>query len=104
LPSTYGKSCGTTGVPSATSRVGLGMWTKLNLSTNLEQSLDRPVVDETGFNGWVADFVEWSDDTAQNDKPSLVTALKEPLGLTLEPTERPLDFIIIDSAERPMPN
>ena len=104
LPSVYGKSCGAIGVPGATVRVGLATWERLNLYRQFEQSLDRPVIDETGLSGWFATYLEWSDDLTQSEKPSLFTAVREQLGLKLEPAERPLDHLVIDSAERPSPN
>ncbi len=104
LPSSYAKSCGAIGAPSATSRVGLATWENLNLYRQIEQTVDRPVVDETGLSGWFALFLEWSDDPAQTEKASIFTALREQLGLKLEATERPLEVIVVDSAERPAPN
>jgi uncharacterized protein (TIGR03435 family) len=32
------------------------------------------------------------------------TAIKEQLGLTLEPTKSPVDFLVIDHIERPSEN
>jgi uncharacterized protein (TIGR03435 family) len=37
-------------------------------------------------------------------KPVLFTALREQLGLKLEPAERPMEVIVIDSVDRPTPN
>jgi len=104
LPPSYSKSCGAIGVPSATSRVGLATWANLNLHRQFEQSLDRLVVDETGLSGWFAAYLEWSDDVFQIEKPSLFTAVREQLGLRLEPAERPLEVLVVDRVERPAPN
>jgi len=45
-------------------------------------------------------------DAAANaaDLPGLFTALREQLGLDLEAARGPVEFIIIDSAEKPSPN
>ena len=101
------------GVPSATSRIGTGPWANLALYRQLEQSLDRPIVDETGLSGWFALLLEWSDPlpvspqataTVPVDRPERFTALREQLGLKLERTERPLEIIVIDAVERPTSN
>ncbi len=46
------------------------------------------------------------DSGAQSDSsaPSLLTALREQLGLKLETKKEPVDVIVIDSAELPTPN
>jgi uncharacterized protein (TIGR03435 family) len=42
--------------------------------------------------------------TDTGDAPSLPTALREQLGLTLESIQAPTDVIVIDNIERPTPN
>jgi uncharacterized protein (TIGR03435 family) len=88
-------------------------------------TLDRPVIDETGMSGRRFNFhLEMSTETikdlghgargaptvrdprtpANSSDPSLISAIKtaiKKLGLNLEPTEGPGEFIIIDHIERP---
>jgi uncharacterized protein (TIGR03435 family) len=109
----YG-GCGTMGVPAATSRMGRATWANLALHQQLEPSIDRPVIDETGLSGWFALRLDWSDElpgaTSQTstataiDRPSLFTAMREQLGLKLEAAQRPMDVLVIDSVERPTPD
>jgi uncharacterized protein (TIGR03435 family) len=65
--------------------------------------LGRPVVDRSGLIGDYELELTWSPDPGltRSDLPSLFTALREQLGLKLEPTTGPVDVLVIDSAERP---
>jgi len=87
----------------ATTRMGRGSWEKLSLGQRLWPSVNRPVVDETGLTGMFELRLDWSD-APDGDKPVLFTALREQLGLKLEPAERPMEVIVIDSVDRPTPN
>jgi uncharacterized protein (TIGR03435 family) len=70
----------------------------------------RPVVDETGLKASYDFDLKYTPDpqggAAASDStfPDLATALREQLGLRLEPQKRPVDFLIIDHAERPTDN
>ncbi len=91
------------------------------LADVLSDSLDRPVVDMTGLNGFFEVELSWapeqsakiepsgSGQPAANDVPpvneassgpSIFTALQEELGLKLEPRKTPLNFLVIDHAEK----
>jgi uncharacterized protein (TIGR03435 family) len=85
--------------------------------------MDRPVVDRTGVQGLFDFHFEFApDDTspffqsrlqnlpdsgAASDPaggPSIFTALREQLGLKLDPVQAPKEFLMIDSIERPSAN
>ena len=69
--------------------------------------IDRPVVDRTGLQGnygFALKFAPVGAANADADRPELVTALREQLGLKLESTRAPIEVIVIDSVEKPTPN
>ncbi len=74
---------------------------------------DRMVVDRTGLNGRFDFELRWTPDNFQlpspagaavTDAPSIFAALQEQLGLKLESQRGPVEFLVIDSIERPTPN
>jgi uncharacterized protein (TIGR03435 family) len=75
--------------------------------------VDRPVLDRTGLTGSFDMSVEWSlpPDPAQSPTsqvedtgPTFLEALREQLGLRLEPTKAPVDVLVIDHVEKPTPD
>lgn len=73
----------------------------------LTHLLERPVLDKTGLTGKYAFNMRWSPegmDPGSDAPPSIFTAIQEQLGLKLEPAKAPLEFIVIDRAERPSTN
>jgi len=69
--------------------------------------IPRPVIDETGLNGtfdftldWVLEFNAPSDASG----PNFREALKEQLGLKLEPQRGSVDILVIDRVEHPSAN
>jgi len=73
----------------------------------LNRFVDRPVVDRTGLDGRYALNLKFSgtDPLAGADGlPSLFTALREQLGLRLEPQSDSVDALVIDHVEPPTPN
>jgi uncharacterized protein (TIGR03435 family) len=73
--------------------------------------LDRPVIDRTGLSGRYDFDLEFAPDESlwngllprpeNSDKPSLLRAMEEQLGLKLQSTRGPVDTIVIDRVERP---
>jgi len=87
------------------------------LADTLSSRAGRKVVDETGLSGeWDWDLA-WSPgpgepelpggvpaEPAPPDEPSIFAAVREQLGLRLEPARAPLDVLVIDAIERPSAN
>ena len=79
-------------------------------------SVERPVVDKTGLAGIYrfktllppipisARMQATLGDRVSNDPSISLARAVEPLGLKLAPKNTPVDFIVIDSIERPTPN
>jgi uncharacterized protein (TIGR03435 family) len=69
----------------------------------------RVVIDRTGLSGRYEFTVRFASPTstagtAADDRPELFTALREQLGLSLEPARAPVDTLVIDHIERPSEN
>jgi uncharacterized protein (TIGR03435 family) len=90
--------------------------TMASFASLLAEHLDRDVIDATGLTGRFDIELESSDIKARADYtpgpsdlalppaagPPMFTALREQLGLTLEPTTAGVPVVIIDAAERPL--
>lgn len=87
-----------------------------NLSRTYNSLLGRNVIDRTGLTGTFDIHLTWAMDplTASADAgaapppdvtgPSIVTALREQLGLKLESARGPVEVLVIDHVERPSAN
>ena len=75
------------------------------------QRLGRPVIDKTGLTGGY-DFdlafapmaAPTTDTPSDPSRPTIFIALEDQLGLKLQSTKGPLDVIVIDSIEQPVPD
>jgi uncharacterized protein (TIGR03435 family) len=87
------------------SRIGLQQLAAALFNTS-QTGVDRPVVDHTGLAGMFGFTLTFSPfNTAHvSDNPSIFTALREQLGLKLEPAQGPVELLVIDSVEQPTPN
>lgn len=84
------------------------------LATLLSTMVDRTVVERTGLSGAFDFELNWTPNRApqrpdaappaNSDDPSIFTALREQLGVKLEPAKAPTDVLVIDHVERPTPN
>lgn len=87
------------------------------LAKLLTSELARPVLDQTKLKSRFDINLRWTpdaqatpgpdgpdSDAAGRDLPGLFTALREQLGIEVKAARRPVEFLVIDSAERPSPN
>jgi uncharacterized protein (TIGR03435 family) len=72
----------------------------------LNREVDRPVVDRTNLTGRYAFALKWSPDAlaSTGTAPSIFTAVREQLGLRLEPSTELVDALVIDHVEPPSAN
>lgn len=80
------------------------------IAMQLSTAVDRIVQDRTGLAGGFDFELAWSGSGlkaaagAPTELPSVFTALQEQLGLKLEPSRGLVETLVIDSAERPIPD
>lgn len=73
-------------------------------------AVGRVVLDRTGLTSRYDFQIEYAPESADpatpaaDGRPDLFTALKEQLGLALQPGTAPLEMVVIDRAERPTPD
>ena len=73
---------------------------------------ERPVIDRTGLTGgfdFDVQFAELATPTrggaaADSEAAGMFTAVEEQLGLKLESTRGPLEFVVIDTVDHPKEN
>jgi len=82
--------------------------TMASLVSTLQQRVNRVVRDETGLTGFYDIELRWARDGMSAgvvaEGPSLFTALQEQLGLKLESGRAPVDVLVIDRVEPPVPD
>lgn len=95
----------------------VGNATMANLAVFLQRFvLDRPAIDQTNIVGHFDASLRWTPDNLRagsspedqrldaTSSPTLFTAIKEQLGLKLQPTKAPIDVFVIDRVEQPSAN
>jgi uncharacterized protein (TIGR03435 family) len=104
------------GIVNMNGMFALDSATPLALSNVLSAELNRKVFDRTGLTGLFNVRLTWTPDVLpvgplppQNppidpNGPSIFTAVREQLGLKLEPTNGPVEVLVVDHIERPAPN
>jgi uncharacterized protein (TIGR03435 family) len=89
------------------------------LAKMLTSELGRPVLDQTNLKSRFDLRLRWTPDALSDaaspdgtddpyasgtDLPGLFTALREQLGIEVKSARGPVEFLVIDSAEKPSPN
>ncbi|HET9192807.1 MAG TPA: TIGR03435 family protein [Vicinamibacterales bacterium] len=104
-------ACGLIAGPIGTTsgnRIAGGNTSMSQLATTLSGRMSRIVLDRTGLSGvfdFTLDFVpDGSPIDASQNLPPLQAALREQLGLKLEPARGPVEVLVIDHVERPIEN
>ena len=68
-------------------------------------NVGRPVIDRTGLRDTYYLDLTWAGDTTPiSSLPSLTAAMRERFGLELKPDAGPVEVLVIDKAEKPLPN
>ena len=70
-------------------------------------SADRPVIDRTGVKGFIDYEIVVSPDnlrSAADQNRGIIDAVKEQLGLKLEPAKDQIELLVVDHAEKPSEN
>jgi uncharacterized protein (TIGR03435 family) len=90
--------------------------TMQQLAANLSNHLERFVVDKTGLTDRFDFNLAWTPDRLpatppppgippiDPNGPTLVTALQEQLGLKVQPAKGPVNVLVIDSVDHPVPD
>jgi uncharacterized protein (TIGR03435 family) len=98
------------GMQAGPGRIRFGGYPLSLFANGLSAQVGRAVVDRTGLTGnWgfeltFAPLTPGADTPPDPDAPNLFTAVQEQLGLKLESTKGPVEVLIIDRVERPIPD
>jgi uncharacterized protein (TIGR03435 family) len=74
------------------------------IAHELEANMHRPVFDQTGLTGNYDFRFEYGDDSTTGDAPALLTAFQDATGLKLNAAKGPVEFLVVDHADKPSPN
>jgi uncharacterized protein (TIGR03435 family) len=86
------------------------------LARLMAQVIGRPVLDRTGLTGKYAFTLKWTPDEfdlpasatqadgSSTEPTSIFTVIQDQLGLKLESTKGPVEYLVIDHVSRPSPN
>ena len=97
------------GFAATPTEINGGCVTMEQFAARLSRSIGTHVVDGTSLKGTFDFKVSWLPDDRFSGRgasanPTLFTAIQEQLGLRLQPGRGPADTLVIDRAERPVPD
>jgi len=76
----------------------------LQLAEALRGHMGRPVEDQTGLKGNFDFRVEYGDDSTTGTAPEFLTAFQDATGLKINAAKGPVEFLVVDHADRPTAN
>jgi uncharacterized protein (TIGR03435 family) len=74
------------------------------IAHELEGNMRRSVLDQTGLTGNYDFRFEYGDDSTTGDAPALLTAFQDATGLKVNATKGPVEFLVVDHADKPSAN
>ena len=83
---------------------GWPFWLILASLSHQPELEGRPVIDQTGLEGAYDCEMNWSQANSDGTDQSFFTAVRDQLGLTLQPSKGPVEVLVIDSIQRPSEN
>jgi uncharacterized protein (TIGR03435 family) len=103
--SRFGTSQGSTAPGTATTITTGQNASMQQLAQYLSNRVHRPVADQTGIAGNYDFSFEYAyDDSATNTAPPFLTALQDATGLKLNVTKGPVEFLVVEHADKPSAN
>lgn len=83
---------------------GWPFWLVVTMLSHQPELEGRPVLDKTGLEGAYDCQMNWSQAESDGTDQSFFTAVRDQLGLTLQPAKGPVEVLVIDSINRPAEN
>jgi uncharacterized protein (TIGR03435 family) len=74
------------------------------IARELKGHMGRPVEDQTGLKGNYDFRLEYGDDSTTGNAPEFLTAFQDATGLRLNAAKGPVEFLIVDHADKPSAN
>jgi len=83
---------------------GWPFWLIVTVLSHQPELEGRPVIDKTGLEGAYDCEMNWSQAESDGTGQFFFTAVRDQLGLTLQPSKGPVEVLVIDSINRPSEN
>jgi len=83
---------------------GWPFWLIVTTISHAPELDGRPVIDKTGLEGAYDCEMSWSQAGSDGTGEFFVSAVRDQLGLTLQPSKGPVEVLVIDSISRPSEN
>jgi uncharacterized protein (TIGR03435 family) len=71
-----------------------------SLAATLSNWLDHPLIDKTGITGNFDIDLQWSTSESDPDHPTILSELRDKLGLDVKSGKAPVEILVVDHAEK----